>query len=263
MLSLNESMPAKKRARQTQSVSSKLLRVIEAFTSAEPALTLSEISRKTEIPLPTAYRFVGEWVAWGGLVRRADGRYVVGTRLWEVGVQSPNLQILKNAAIPYLEDLVSETKQTAQLAILEGFDALYVEKIAARNASVSISRVGSRLPLHATGVGLILLAQSDSDFIENYLARPLKKFTNHTITDPELIHPRLVNIRRTDLIRVEEELHTGILSIAAPVKDRSGKTIAAISSVVPIAQKDDKSLEFLVRSAGIGASRVLGFRGIK
>ena len=182
-----------------KSVSSKLLTVIEAFTATESALSLSEISRKTSLPLATTYRFVSEWVAWGGLIRRADGKYIIGTRLWEVGVQSPNLQILRNAAVPFLEDLVSETKQTAQLAILEGFDALYVEKIAARNSSVTISRVGKRLPLHATGVGLIFLAQANAEYVERYLSRPLKKFTPHTVVDPSLIRKRLNTIKRMHL----------------------------------------------------------------
>lgn len=246
-----------------QSVSSKLLTVIEAFSASEPALTLSEISRKTSLPLATAYRFVAEWVAWGGLVRRSDGKYIIGTRLWEVGVQSPNLQILRNAAVPFLEDLVSETKQTAQLAILEGFDALYVEKIAARNSSVTISRVGSRLPLHATGVGLIFLAHANADYVESYLSRSLKKFTPQTVSDPDSIRQRLNIIKRMGLVRVEEELHSEILSIAAPVRDRSGKTIAAISAVVPISYKDDRSLELMVRAAAVGTSRLLGFRGTK
>ena len=247
----------------SQSVSQKLLSVIGAFSASEPALSLSEIARKVDMPLPTVYRFVGEWVEWGGLVRRDDGKYFIGTKLWEVGVQSPNLQILRNAAIPFLEDLVSETKQSAQLAILEGFDALYVEKITARNSSVTISRVGSRLPLHATGVGLIFLAQADQDFLNKYLLRNRKKFTPQTVTDENLIRQRLVNIKRNGLIRVEEELYSGILSIAAPVKDRSGRTIAAISAVVPMSYKDNRSLELLVRAAGVGTSRVLGFQAVK
>lgn len=243
------------------SVSSKLLSVIEVFSASEPALSLSEISRKTTLPLATAYRFVGEWVTWGGLVRRSDGKYVLGTRLWEIGVQSPNLRILRNAAVPFLEDLVSETKQTAQLAILEGFDALYVEKIAARNSSVTISRVGNRLPLHATGVGLIFLAQASGEFVDTYLERPLKKYTKLTISDTAEIRSRLNTIKRMGLVRVEEELHVGITAIAAPVMDRSGKAIAAISAVVPTGYKDYRSLELMVRASAVGTSRLLGYRG--
>lgn len=256
-------MPIVETQPQSLSVSAKLLSVIEVFSAQEHALTLSEIARRTGMPLPTVYRFVGEWTAWGGLVRRADGKYILGTKLWEIGVQSPNLQILKNSAIPFLEDIVSETKQTAQLAILEGFDALYVEKIAARNSTVTISRVGNRLPLHATGVGLVFLAFAGNDFIDSYLSKPLRKFTSYTKTSPDEVRQRISDIRRMGLARAEQELHLGIYSVAVPVKDRTGRTIAAISAIVPADQKDDRSLELLVRAAGIGTSRLLGFKNTR
>lgn len=259
-LASEDSMGIKKRP---TTVSSKLLKIIEVFTPQEPHLSLSEISRKTGIPLATSYRFVNEWVTWGGLVRLPDGRYEVGTKLWEIGVQSPSLQVLRNAALPFLEDVLAETKQTAQLAILEGFDALYVEKLVARNSTVTISRVGSRLPLHATGVGLVLLAHSSADFVDEFLKGTRKKYTPYTVTDANEIRQRLIQIRRLGVIRVDEELHYGVASFAAPIKDRTGRTIAAISAVVPVSQKDDKTLELLVRVAGVGTSRVLGYKGNK
>ena len=246
-----------------RSVSSKLLSIIEVFSVSEPSLTLSEISRRTGLPLATTYRFMGEWVAWGGLVRLPTGKYSLGTKLWEIGVQSSDLQLLRNAAFPFLEDLLTETRQHTHLAILEGFDALYVEKISARNSTLAVARVGRRLPLHATGVGLVLLANAGKDFIDAYLEKPLKKYTPNTIIDPSVIRRRLATIKTSDVARVDEELHVGVISIASPVRGKTGKTVAAISVVVPVAHPGERGLHPMVRIAGLGISRVLGFRGNK
>ncbi|TFB69756.1 IclR family transcriptional regulator [Cryobacterium glaciale] len=248
-------------AGKTRSVSSKLLGVIEIFTASDVALSLSDIARKSDLPLATTLRFVREWVAWGGLIRLDDGRYAVGTRLWEVGVQAPSLQSLRNAALPFLDDLLVGTRQNAQLAILQGFETLYVEKISARNSTVLMSRVGMRLPLHATGVGLVLLANSGQNYIDEYLELPLKKYTACTVVDPRQVRQRLASIRVTGFVRAEEELHSGVISLAAPVHDRSGRTVAAISAVVSVEQRNDRSLDMMVRVAGLGVSRALGFRG--
>lgn len=250
-------------AQAPRSVSSKLLSIIEVFGISEPSLTLSEISRKSNLPLATTYRFVGEWVKWGGLVRNPNGKYSVGTKLWEIGVQSSDLQLIRTAAFPFLEDLLNETRQHTHLAILEGFDALYVEKISARNSTLAVARVGRRLPLHATGVGLALLANAERDFIDEYLGRSLKKYTAHTITDPQKIRQRLAYIRTSDVVRVDEELHVGVISVASPVRGKTGKTIAAISVVVPVTHTGSRALEPMVRIAALGISRVLGFRGRK
>ena len=162
--------------------------------------------------------------------------------------------------MPFLEDLLAATKQHSQLAILEGKDALYVEKLSSRSSTALVSRPGIRLPLHATGVGLVLLAHSSEGFLTEFLSSELPRYTENTVVSPERIRERLTSIRANGFVRVQEELHLGVVSIAAPVRDRLGKTIAAMSVVVPVEDKNKPALDTLVQWGAQGTSRVLGYR---
>jgi hypothetical protein len=113
--------------------------------------------------------------------RTGRGGYQVGLRLWEVGALAPRGHGLRETAMPFLEDLYEATRQNVQLAVLDGTEVVYVERIASRHAVAVVTRPGSRLPLHATGVGLVLLAFSDPALQERVLATPLRRFTPKTI----------------------------------------------------------------------------------
>ena len=112
-------------------------------------------------------------MAWGALERGADGRFTVGLRLWEVASLAPRGQGLKQVALPFMGDLEEVTRQHVLLAVREGSEALLVERLSAHQAMNVLYRVGGRLPLHSTGVGLVLLAFADPDFQEDVLAQPL------------------------------------------------------------------------------------------
>jgi DNA-binding IclR family transcriptional regulator len=244
------------------SVASRLFAVLDAFTSptVARALSLTEISQRAGLPLSTTHRMVAEWTEWGGLTRLEDGRYSLGLRLWEVGVQTPTARNLRTIALPYLEDLYEATREHVHLAILDGQDALYVEKLSGHQAVHVISRVGGRLPLHATGVGLVLLAFAPVELLDQYLASSLTKFTPSTVTDPELIRRRLADIRATGVAYMSEEMTPGSSSIAAPIRDRTGQVIAAVSIVTRTAREVEPAQDAAVRSAARGISRTLGYR---
>jgi DNA-binding IclR family transcriptional regulator len=245
----------------SRSVAEKLFAILDAVRASKSSrASLSRIASKADLPVSTAHRLIAEWVNWGGLVRASDGNYEIGTKLWETGVISPSISRLRQAAMPFLEDLVNATKQHSQLAILEGVDALYVEKLSARNATKLVSRPGIRLPLHATGVGLVLLAHSTEEFLNRFLSQELARYTPRTITNRDQIRARLSKIRSSGFVRVEEELHNGAISIAAGVRDGLGKTVAALSVVVPLEDRDKPALDTMVQWAAQGTSRILGYR---
>jgi len=243
-------------------VASRLFAILDAFTmpTAARALTLTEISQRAGIPLSTTHRMVAEWTEWGGLTRLEDGRYSLGLRLWEVGVQTPTARNLRTIALPYLEDLYELTREHVHLAILDGGDALYVEKLSGHRAVHVISRVGGRLPLHATGVGLVLLAFAPVDIVDEYLARDLTKFTSSTVTDPDLVRRRLADIRAVGVAYMSEEMTPGSSSIAAPIRDRTGQVVAAVSVVTRTVPDVDQAQEVAVRVAARGIGRTLGYR---
>ena len=244
------------------SVASRLFAILDAFTTPTPAraLSLTAIADRAGLPLSTTHRMVAEWVAWGGLTRLEDGRYSLGLRLWEVGVQAPTARTLRTIALPYLEDLYEVTHEHVHLAVLDGQDALYVEKLSGHQAVQVISRVGGRLPLHATGVGLILLAYAPPTLVDDYLASPLTQFTASTVTAPDVLRKRLADIRALGLATMSEEMTPGSSSLAAPIQDRTGQVVAAVSVVTRTTPKPDPTHEVAVRQAARGISRSLGYR---
>src|SRR4051812_24082652 len=117
-----------------RTVTSRVLSVLAIFDGRHRRLSLSQISRRAGMPLATAHRLVGELAAWGALERDADGRYQIGLRLWEVAALAPRGLGLREAALPYLEDLYEATHQHVQLAVLDGVDVVYVERLSGRGA---------------------------------------------------------------------------------------------------------------------------------
>lgn len=240
-----------------ESVASRVLRVLGAFSAEHPDLSLSEISRRTGLPLATAYRLVGELLAWGALERDARGRYRVGLRLWEVAALAPRGLRLREIAMPFLEDLYEATHENVQLAVLDGGDVVYLERISGRNAVRVRTRVGGRWPAHTTGVGLVLLAYAPAEAQERYLAGPLAAFTAKTIAEPERLRRELAEVRRQGFAVSDGQVTLDALSVAAPVRDGENEVVAALSIVVRAGERGPATLAPAVRTAALGISRAL------
>src|SRR3954466_1704500 len=141
-------------------VASRVLALLSAFDEGHRALGLSELARRAGLPPPTAHRLVAEVVAAGFLARQSDDRYVVGRRMWDIGLLAPVQSGLRQLASPFLHDLYGATLATVHPAVRDGISALYVDRLAGTTSVPVVSQVGSRLPLHATGVGKVLLAHA-------------------------------------------------------------------------------------------------------
>ncbi len=241
-----------------ESVTGRVLRVLDAFSAERPELSLTELSRRAALPLTTAHRLVAELVCWGALERAEDGRYRIGLRLWEVGALAPRGLGLRESAMPFLEDLYEVTRQNVQLAVLDGTEVVYLERISGRGAVNVITRVGGRLPLHATGVGLVLLAHSDPELQEQVLASPLKRYTAKTMSSPDELRRVLAEVRRTGVAVSDGQIELIALSVAAPVRGPRGDVVAALSVVVPAGTSDARAHVPVVRAAARGISRTLG-----
>ncbi len=213
-----------------QSVTSRVLRILEAFESGSTALSLTEIAASAQLPLPTAHRLVRELAQWGALQRDASGRYQVGLRLWEVA-QSGGRQ-LRDAARPYLQDLFSLTHETSHLAVRKGREALYIDRVYSSKRVPRASRVGGRLPLHATAVGKVLLAYEERWMWDAYVAGPMEAPTVRTHVQPGRLLEELQRIREQGYATTFEEVRPGACSIAVPVLDRAGAAPAALGLTV-------------------------------
>ncbi len=239
-----------------RSVTSRALAVLAAFDAAHPTLTLTQIARRTELPPPTAHRLVAELEAWQALARRADGSYEIGRRLWQLGLLAPLHHELREVASPFMHDVHAATGDVVHLAVREGVLALYVESVIGSGSVSVISRAGSRLPLHATGVGKVLLATAPQDVVEQVLAG-LTRITRHTITEPGRLARDLAETRRRGYSRTVEEMTLGACSVAVPVRQEGGEVVAALGIVASSGRRDLARLVPTLQVAAAGMGRGL------
>ena len=130
-------------------VASRVLALLAAFDEGHRALGLSELARRAALPPPTAHRLVAELVGGRLLARLPDGRYVVGRRMWDLGLLAPVQSGLRQLASPFLHDLYGATLATVHLAVRDGVRVLYVDRLSGSASVPVVSQVGGRLPLHA------------------------------------------------------------------------------------------------------------------
>jgi DNA-binding IclR family transcriptional regulator len=162
-------------------------------------------------------------------------------------------------AAPFLLDVHTATRDTVHLAVRDGLSALYVERISGRESVPVVSQVGSRLPLHATGVGKVLLAAAPGDVLERMIGA-LSRETPHTIVDPGRLRREVADVHRRGFARTGEEMSLGAASVAVPVTaDRDGTPVvaAALGIVVPTSRRDTARLVPVLEVAARGIGREL------
>lgn len=173
-----------RRPPQGDPVVDRALSLLSAFDAGHGSLSLGELSRRSGIPASSALRLAKRMVAWGALERGEDGRFTIGLRLWEVASLAPRGQGLRQVAMPFMGDLAQVTRQHVLLAVRDGYEALLIERLSSHQAMPVLYRVGGRLPLHSTGVGLVLLAFAEPEVQEEVLSRPMVREPEKEIVSP-------------------------------------------------------------------------------
>src|ERR1700733_8720642 len=175
------------------------LTLLSAFDASRRRLSLAELSRRSGIPVSSTLRLAGHLVRWGALERDEKGRYCVGLRLLEVASLAPRGHGLRQVAMPFMSDLAEVTRQHVQLAVREGTEATLIERLSAHQAAPVQYRIGGRLPLHSTAVGLVLLAFAPAGLQEEFLTRPVYGEPDHLLIPPEVLRRTLAEVRREGL----------------------------------------------------------------
>lgn len=238
-------------------VTSRLLAIVGAFDERHRSLALSELAQRAGLAPPTAHRLAGELVAGGALRRRDDGRFVVGRLLWEAGLLAPVEGRLRQVAEPFLHDVYAATLATVHLAVRDGDEVLYLERMMGRASVPIVSSVGSRLPMHCTGVGKVLLAHAPQDVRARVFAR-LARITPYTIVSQPVLVAQLERIKRDGVATTIEEMSLGACSLAVPVvRPSDDAVVAAIGVVVASLKRDRQRLLGALQVAARGISRLL------
>ncbi|MFF8883351.1 IclR family transcriptional regulator [Streptomyces flaveolus] len=229
--------------------------VLECFRSTGGPYRLSELSDRTALPKATVHRLAADLVRLGWL-ERSGPHYRLGSKLFELGSLVPRRRDLREAALPFLQDLFEATRETIHLGVREGLDVVYLERIHGHDALRLPSRIGGSLPLTCTAVGKALLAFSGAELTEEVLSGPLPSLTPFSITDPARLRMALEKTQVSGLAYEEQEAALGVSCIAAPVF-AGGTTVAALSVAVPRARFRPAQLAPAVRTAALGLSRIL------
>ena len=205
------------------------LAVIRAFDEQHPELTLSDVARSTGLTRAAARRFLLTLCDLGYV--RSDGRrFSLTPRVLELGYAFLSSLSLTDVAEPHLERLVAEVHESSSVSVLDGEDIVYVARVpTSRIMTVSIN-VGTRFPAYATSMGRVLLAGLSEEALDAYLSEvALRPLSPRTITSEEALRRELAKVRRQGWALVDQELEEGLRSVAAPIRDRSGETVAAMN----------------------------------
>lgn len=239
------------------SVIARATAVLTAFRPEERAIGISEIARRTGLAKSTVSRLVDELVAVN-LLERVNGSVRLGVKLFELGEHASRPRDLKKAALAHMIDLSRATRQTVHLAVLEGTEVVYIQILRAAQAPELPSRVGGRMPAHATGVGKALLAHAPADTMTALLETGLPRVGPRTITSPAALRHELDKIRDSGIAYEQEESGPNVACAASAVVTTAGDAVAAISVSGWSGRLDLRRVGPAVKVAALSVSRVLG-----
>lgn len=250
--------------------------VLSAFDEAHPSRSLTELATASGLALSTTHRLAAELTRQQLLERTPAGRYVIGRRVWNLGQLAPMQTDLRQVAAPFLHDLHAATLATINLAVEEDRQVLYVDTLVGSRSVNVLNQIGTRLPMHATGVGKVLLAHGSDKLRQAVLGAPLQRVTVHTITQPGRLLRQLEAVRHDGYAITQEEMSLGACSVAVPVRlagpsaasrherdvadGRGGPVVAAIGAVVPSLRRERQRLVTALRVCAAGIGRSLATR---
>ncbi|MFJ5218559.1 IclR family transcriptional regulator [Streptomyces sp. NPDC088354] len=239
--------------------------LLERMADAGGEVGLSELSTSSGLPLPTIHRLMRTLVDCGYVRQQPNRRYALGPRLIRLGETASRL--LGTWARPYLAELVDATGETANMALLDGDEVVYVAQVPSRHSMRMFTEVGRRVLPHSTGVGKALLAQVPPEEVRALLARTgMPAATERTITEPDAFLAELAHIRAQGYAVDDNEQEMGVrcLAVTVPgspsaaaisVSGPAGRvTDAATEKIVPVLQAAARELSAaLAGAAGTGA----------
>lgn len=243
-----------------ESVIHRAVRILSVFTPGSRSRGLREVARETGLPVSTVHRLLTELEAEGLMVKDLDGRWTHGNRLWEIASRGAEASDLRKAALPPMEDLLQSLHVHISLSVLDGSDALYVERLAPDELVVNITEVAGRLPAHACSAGLVLTAFGTPEQQDLMLRRRLEKLTETTVVESDALRALFAQIRQDGYAAMEGIIVPESSGISVPVFGDGGAVIAALTVITPRGQEHLNVVVPQLRFASRATSRRLGVR---
>lgn len=232
--------------------------VLGAFDDRHESVTLTELARRSGLPINTTLRIARSLQAEGALDRADDGRFSIGMRLYELAALTSRGVGLRHAALPFLQDLHAETGHHALLAIREGDEAILLERLSPRTGASRVEyRIGGRMPLAATGGGLILLAFGPDDVRERALSTFDPRRAVDGVTSAGDLRRLLSITRRTGRVVGTRTRPEPRSTAAVPIFDGHGTAIAALSVVLSDGEEHAAHLLALLEACSTRISAAL------
>lgn len=228
--------------------------ILAAFDATHRELTLAALVARSGLPRSTTHRTADKMLRLGWLDKPHD-RYRIGNRLFEISGLSPIRHELREAVLPFLQDLFHATRTTVQLGVLSGAHVLVVEKITGHRPMPMLSQVGGLIPAHCSALGRAILAYSDAATLDAVIEAGLERRTPRTVTTPTALRRELAAIPDRGWAVDREEGNIGVSCVGAPIFGPLGTVAAAVSVTGPTALVRADRAGPAVRMAAAAASR--------
>jgi IclR family pca regulon transcriptional regulator len=217
--------------------------VIRCFSSERPSLTLSEVAERTGLTRAAARRFLLTLQELG-YVGSSGRQFSLRPRVLALGYAYLSSFSVAQIAQPHLEDLTEELHESCSVSVLDGDDIVYVARASANRIMTIALTVGTRLPPYPTSMGRVLLASLPEDELDAHLGRTtMRKLTERTVVDETELRQILAKVATQGWAAVDQELEAGVRSIAVPIRDSSGRVVAAINASAHAARVPMRTLE--------------------
>jgi IclR family acetate operon transcriptional repressor len=223
------------------------LNILEALARAEGGLTLTDVAQRVSLPTSTAHRLLATLEKMGYVYQSGElGRWYVGLQAFAVGTSFLASRDFVAQSHPYMRRLMEQSGETANLAILDGTEAVFIDQVQCREMMRTIVKLGSRVPLHASGVGKAIFASLPDEQIDAILkVKGLPRITANTITSPETMWASIRVIRQRGWSFDDEEHAQSTRCVASPIYDEHAETLGAISVAGPSSRLPDERIKQL------------------
>lgn len=218
--------------------------VLGLLASEPKGLSLAELARRTDIPKSTLFRILVTLQKHHCVATdRSDGRFRLGSYLWELGTHFADQTDLFRVSAPYMAELAETVGETVFLSKLEDAEVVYLRRVESPKSIAAVRKLESRAPIHCTATGLALVAWRPADEIDDILDQhEMQAFNDSTVTDRSVIRSRLADVRERGYAVVDGEYNDELLCVAAPILDHEKRPSAALTVTMLSAQVTDRAV---------------------